>query len=147
MANTLTIVHKRRAAGDNRIAFVFKCILSGSYVQSSGITTGIGSPGEILAFNNALNPNFIARPKLPSVLNGSLGALPQTNDVTIEGMPAGYSGRVERNATSPTANNFVLRIFTPAGTELTAGTYASVAPALIDTVGVIIACQVPAKYN
>lgn len=140
MAGTLTIIHKRKVLG-NKIPFVFQFIPSGSYLNSGAIGS-VGVAGEVLAFNNALNPAKIARPKIPSGVTATLLA---TADFTIESIPAGYTARVEKNAANPTANNYILRFFTAAGTELSSAPY----PAALsgDATGVIIVAQVPYKYD
>ena len=58
MANTLTYLRKKKSVG-NTVTKVFQCLLSGSYVQSSGI----GTPGETLAFNSATLNGYPERPE------------------------------------------------------------------------------------
>lgn len=141
MANQLTFLRKKKAAGDSYITKVFQCALSASYVQSSGI----GTAGETLNFNAALNPGYAARTKLPGVILGSTDALPPNTAFRVTPY-SGFTAQVEQNATSPTPNNYVLRIFASDGTELASGTYASVAPDLL-LAPLVIEVDVPQKYD
>ena len=141
MANTLTLVKK--IILPHAAVFQFSCLLSGNYASSGG---AIGVPGETLNFNGAANPNKIARPKIPTVMNGSLAALPATVDCEVMNSVGGFSGVVERNAVSPTAANFVLRLFTSGGTEMTAQAYNnSSANLLVEPFQIQI--TVPLRYN
>ena len=143
MANTLTYLRKKKSVG-NYVTKVFQCALSGSYTQS----TGIGTPGETLAFNSAANPGYDARTKIPSTLNGSTQELPPNSAFRV--IPAfGFTAQVEQNATNPTAQNYCLRIFTADGTELGSGTYASLAADLVlaGFKGLTIEVDVPLKYD
>ncbi len=143
MANTITYLNSRRAAGDNIIVKRYKVVLTGSYVSGGAI----GTPGETLDFTKVLNPGYAARPRIPG---GPAAKLPANTDFHVAVVPGGYAAQVEQNATLPTTANYVLRIFaggsgaaTPA--ELASGTYASVGPALTAS-PVIIEVQVPLKY-
>lgn len=138
MANTLTLINKKRSAGDNRVRFTFKCVVSGAYAQGGSI----GTPGETLSFNTALNPTYIARPKLPGA---PAGKLPANSDIRITRCPDGYDALVEQNAASPTQANYALRIFGSGNTELGTGAYAAGLTA--DTTGFLIDVDVPLKYN
>lgn len=141
MPNAITFLRNKRGAGNNFVTKVFGIIVSGSYTQSSGI----GTAGETLAMNSAAVIGKPARPKLPSTLNGSTSNLIPNNSIKVVRAPAGYDALVEQNATSPTAQNYVLRIFTSGGTELSGGSY----PAAItgDTTGFIVEFDVPLKSN
>jgi len=139
MANILTLIDKQRAIG-NKVIFRFKVVLSGSYAQGGAI----GVPGETLSFNTALNPNYIARPKLPGA---PAGKLPANADFLLRNLPAGFDGRVEQNATLPTQANYALRLFSSGGTEISTGAYSSVGATLVDATGITIEVTVPARYN
>ena len=144
MANTITYLNSRRAAGDNNIIKRYKIALTGSYVSGGAI----GTPGETLDFTKILNPGYAARVRLPGA---PAAKLPANTDFHVVPNLSGFTGQVEQNATLPTTANYALRLFgagsgaaTPA--ELASGTYASVAPALL-TEPLIIEVQVPQKYN
>jgi hypothetical protein len=144
MANVLTYLRKRKAAGDNFITKVFQCALSGSYLNGGAI----GTPGETLNFSTALNPAYADRAKIPSTLNGSTTSLPPNSAFRV--LPySGFTFQVEQNAASPTNANYALRIFASDGTELSSGTYASVAAALTAAgfKGLTIEVDVPQKYD
>lgn len=138
MSNVLSIIHKKKAAGDNKLTFVFQCKLSGAYVKGGAV----GVPGETLSFNTALNPGYISRPKIP---NAPAGRLPANADIRVVRAPDGYDALVEQNATSPTPNNFVMRLFSSGDTEIASGNYA--AGVTGDTTGFIIEIDVPQKYD
>jgi len=131
MANALKL--NRKIITPHNVIWEFLCTLSGSYVASSGV----GTPGETLSFNTASNPKYIARPKIPGLVNGSTAYLPKTEDIKVLNNPGGFDAVVEQNATAPTPANYCLRIFgggsgaaQPA--ELASGTYASVATHITD---------------
>jgi hypothetical protein len=140
MSNTITYLRSKRAAG-GIVTKVFSVTVSGSYTQSSGI----GTPGETLAMNSAAVSGKPARPKIPSTLNGSTSSLIANNAIRVSRNPDGYEGLVEQNASSPTAQNYVLRIFTNGNAELGSGTY----PANLsgDTTGFIVEFDVSLKYD
>lgn len=138
MSATLTLLRKKRGV-KTTITYEYQCVLSGSYTNS-GAVGNVGTPGETLNFAAALNPNKIARPKLPS---GPAGKLPANTDFRITRIPAGYDGQVEQNATAPTTANFVLRLFTTAATELSGAGYPA---GLTEATGLIIEVDVPSKY-
>ena len=143
MANVLTYLRKKKHIG-NYVTKVFQCALSGSYAQSAGI----GTPGETLAFNSALNPGYAERTKLPGVMNGSTSNLPPNSAIRVQ--PAsGFTAQVEQNAANPTPQNYCLRIFASDGTELGSGTYVALAAALVAAgfKGLIIEVDVPLKYD
>jgi hypothetical protein len=144
MSNTLTFLSNQRAAGDNVIWKIYSVVLSGSYVQGGAI----GVKGEVLNFSTPLNPGYGARAKLPGVINGSTAALPANSAFEVPPL-YGFTFQVEQNAVSPNSNNYILRIFASDGTELSAGTYASVAAALVAAGAqpIIIKVRVPQKYN
>lgn len=137
MSNKLTIIHKKKAAGGNVITSVFQCIVSGAYVKGGAV----GVAGETLSFNTALNPGFIARPRIPGA---PAGRLPPNNQIRVVRAPDGYDALVEQNAVAPTPNNFVLRIFSSGDTELASGNYAAGLTA--DLTGFIIEMDIPLKY-
>lgn len=143
MANTLTFYNKIKAAGDSFITKIYKVVVSGSYAQSSGI----GTPGETLNFATSLNPKYAARTKLPGGL-GSTAELPTASDFEVPPL-YGFTFVVEPAATSPTTANYVLRIFASDGTEVSSGTYASVAAALVATgaAPIIVKVRVPQKFD
>lgn len=140
MANVLTFLQNRILP--HECIKRFTCLLSGNYVQGNAI----GVAGETLSFNTALNPNKAARAKLP---NGSpSGQLVPNTKAEVSSVPNGYTAQVEQNAVSPTANNYVLRIFAAgsgnaAPVELAAGAY----PAALTGAPIVIEMGVPAKYN
>ena len=142
MANTITFLNKRRAAGDNIETFRYKLALSGSYVNGGAI----GTPGETLNFTSILNPSYAARPRLPGPTGAPL--TPNTRFRVI--CPGGFTGQVEQNATAPTNANYALRLFGGGSgnaqpTELSSGTYASVGAALTAS-PIIIEVDIPQKY-
>lgn len=137
MANTVTIIDKKRAAGGNRITYVFKILPTGTYLTSA--TMGVA--GETIAFNNALNPKLIVRPKLPT---NAAGVLPPNSAIRVTRTPDGYDALVEQNATAPVPNNYVLRLFSSGDTALGSGAYA--AAFVADTTGIIVEIDVPQKY-
>lgn len=144
MANTLTLLRKKRAAGSNVVTYVFQCVLSGSYVSGGAI----GTAGETLNFNSASNPRFLNRPKLPTAPSASI---PAATDIRITRVPGGFDAQIEKNAVLPTPSNYVLRLFgagsgaaVPA--ELASGTYASVGPLLVEATGLVIEVDVPSKF-
>jgi hypothetical protein len=144
MANVLTLLRKKRAAGSNIITYVFQCVLSGSYVNGGAI----GVAGEILNFNAAANPKFISRPKLPTAPSGKS---PDATDIRITRLPGGFDGQVEKNAVAPTPSNYIMRLY-GAGSgaalpaELASNTYANVGPALVEAAGIVIEVDVPSKF-
>jgi hypothetical protein len=143
MANTLTFLGKIKAAGGSEFYKIYQAVLSGSYSQGGSI----GAAGETLDFATVLDPQYAARPKLPGGL-GSTAELPK--NTAFEVLPSyGFTFEVEQAASSPTTANYALRIFASDGTELSSGTYASVAPALVATgsKGVIIKVRIPQKYD
>ena len=144
MANQLSFKTKVKSAGDNIVEKIFTCAVSGSYAQGAAI----GVAGETLNFTTAANPGYAARTKLPGVLNGSLGALPANTDFSVDPL-YGFTFQIERNAVSPNANNFVMRIFDTDGTECSSGTYASVAAALVAAGAqpIVIKVRIPLKYD
>ena len=143
MANTLTYLRKKKSVG-NYVTKVFQCALSLSYANGGAI----GTPGETLAFNSALVPSYPERPRIPSTILGSTQQLPPNSAIRV-GPYSGFTFQVEQNATNPTAQNYALRIFASDGTELSSGTYASVAPALVAAgfKGLTIEVDVPLKYD
>jgi hypothetical protein len=152
-ANTLTWISNQRAAGENVIYKIYQVALSGSYTNGGAI----GVKGEVLNFQAALNPGYGARAKLPGVMGlpNSTGGTTNNTDAlpansAFEVPPVyGYEFQIEQNATSPTTLNYIMRIFTTGGTELSSGAYSSVAPDLV-AVGaqpIIVKVRVPAKYN
>lgn len=143
MANTLTYLDSHRSVG-NRIIKRYKVVLSGSYTQSSGI----GTAGETLDFATAGNPGFNSRTRLPGPMNGSTAAMLKAQDFEIPPV-YGFTFQVEQAASTPTTANYVLRIFTSDGTELTSGTYASGAAALVAAGAqpIIVKAIVPSKYD
>lgn len=136
MANALAFIGKRIQIS-NRIIKRFTCTLSGSYVQG----LAIGVAGETLAFNSATNTVKGARPKIPN--GGATGQLVPATDIEVSAVPNGYAAQVELNAVSPTAANYVMRIFSSSGTELAAGAY----PAGLTGAPMVIEVAVPTKYN
>ncbi len=143
MSNTLTYSDKIKAAGDSIITKIYKVVVSGSYTQSSGI----GTAGETLNFATAGNPKYAARTKLPGGL-GSTAELPSASDFEVQPL-YGFTFAVEPAATSPTTANYVLRIFASDGTEVSSGTYASVAAALVATgaAPILVKVRIPQKYD
>lgn len=141
MANAVTFLRTRRAAGSDFNTKVFSVTVSGSYTQSSGI----GTPGETLAMNSASVSGKPARPKLPSTMNGSTANLVPNSAIRVVRGPAGYDALVEQNATSPTAQNYVLRIFASGGSELSSGGYPGAVSG--DTTGFIVEFDVPQKLD
>lgn len=146
MANTLTYLNKDKGAG-SVIYKNFSCLLSGNYVNSGG-ATAIGTPGEVLSFNTAVVNGKPVRPRIPSTMNGSTANLPSNTDFIIPEQPQGYTIQIERNATAPTANNYVARIFTAgsgaaAPAELGAGAY----PAGLTAAAFVIKCRIPLKND
>lgn len=146
MANVLTLLGKALlgpGGPGGRVIWTFKCVLSGSYVQGAAI----GVPGETLAFNSALNPLKLARPKIPA--GPPAARLPATDECEVINTLGGFTARLEQNAASPTPQNFALRIF-QAGSgavqpaELTAGAYPA---ALTDSNGFVIQVTAPLRYN
>lgn len=143
MANALKYLNKERSAGSPFIRKNFQCTLSGNYL-TSGALANIGIAGEILSFNTASYPPGAHRVRIPNVLNGSTSPLvPNTNfRPSPLALPCGYVGQIEQNAVAPTANNYILRIFTPAGTELGSGAYPA---GLLQPF--VIGVLVPSKYD
>lgn len=141
MSNTVTIVDKYKAAGGNKVVKVFKILVSGSYLTS----TTIGVAGETINFNAALNPNKIARPKIPSTILGSTANLVPSSQIKVVRAPDGYDAIIEQNAVSPTGSNYVMRIFTSGDTALGSGAYAAGVTA--DTTGFIVEVVVPLKND
>lgn len=140
MANVLTL-NEKPVSLSNVAQWEFFCQLSGSYVQGGAQ----GVPGETLNFNGALNPSKFERAKIPSA---PAGRLPDFDDIEVVNTLQGYQAVVERNATLPTAANFVLRIFTAgsgaaAPVELSAGAY----PAGLTAKPVVIVVTSPSRYN
>lgn len=140
MANALAFIGKRLYIGAN-VVKRFTCTLSGNYAQG----LAIGVAGETLAFNSASNTGKRARPRIPN--GGPTGALPANTDVEVTQVPNGYSAQVEQNAVSPTAQNYVLRIFAAgsgnaAPVELGAGAY----PAALTGAPLEIEVTMPSKY-
>lgn len=138
MANTLKYLSKDIGAGNVAVYKNFSCQLSGAYVNSGG-AANIGTPGELLSFNAATVANFAPRPRIPA--GPPAARLPVQTDFQVF-LPQGYDAVIEQNATLPTPANFVLRIFTTAGTELGAGNY----PAALITEAFLIKVRIPAKY-
>ena len=138
MAASLSFLNKDIGAGNNIVWKNFQCTLSGNYTNS-GAAANVGTPGETLSFNTALNPKYLSRPRIPN--GGSTGQLLAASDFIVQ-LPQGYDGIVEKNATNPTANNYVLRIFTTSATELNAGAY----PAALIAEPFLIKVRVPSKY-
>lgn len=141
MANVLTFIG-RKLNMPTTVTKRFSCQLSGSYTQGGGI----GIPGEVLSFNTAAYTGRPARIKIPA--GPPAGNLPLNTDFEVVSVPTGYSAQVERNATAPTPNNFVLRIFAAgsgnaAPVELSAGAY----PAALTSAPLVIEVLLPAKYN
>lgn len=142
MSNTLAFIGKRIGAGNSPIVKRFLCTLTGSYVAGGGV----GIAGETLAFNNASNAGYKARPKIPN--GGASGTLPANTDFETVTVPNGYSAQIEKNAANPTANNFIMRLFeggsgaaNPA--ELASNTYASYG---LSGAQILIEVLIPAKY-
>lgn len=141
MANALSFLGRRLFLGTT-VVKRFKCTLSGNYTSGGAI----GVAGEILAFNSAANPNKAARIKIPN--GGVTGQLPPNTDFEVTSVPNGYSAQVEQNATLPTAQNMILRIFAAgsgnaAPVELSAGAY----PAALTGAPIEIEVTIPSKYN
>jgi hypothetical protein len=143
-ANTLTWISNQRAAGENIIWKIYSVVLSGSYTQGGSI----GVKGEVLNFQTPLNPGYGARTKLPGVINGSNDALPTASQFEVPPV-YGYEFQIEQNATAPTTANYIMRIFSTGGTELSSGAYSAVAADLVAAGAqpIIVKCRVPAKYN
>ncbi len=137
MANTVTILDKKRAAGGNKMTFVYQILVTLAYVTS--VTVGV--PGETINFQTASNPKKIARGKLPG---GPAGVLPPNTAIRVTRAPDGYDALVEQNAVAPTTANYVMRLFTSGDTALGSGNYA--AGILADTTGFIVEVDVPQKY-
>lgn len=141
MANVLTFLGSDRAPGPFYIKR-YQCVVSGSYVNGGAI----GVPGETLSFNTSVNTALRARAKLPA--NGA-GRLPANADFRVVRNPEGYVGQIERNATSPTPNNFAMRIFAAGSgaanpVEIASGAY--LAALIADPTGFIIEVRVAQKY-
>lgn len=145
MASALTYLNKQLGAGAP-VSKRFSVQLSGNYTNSGG-AANIGTPGETLSFNTATVNGKPARPRIPTTLNGSTKPLPANTDFEIF-LPQGYSGQVEQNATNPTANNYVLRIFAAgsgaaAPVELASGAY----PAALTDAPFLVTVRIPLKYD
>lgn len=121
---------------------------TGSYVSSGGVE---GTPGDTIDFTTVLNPSKLERPRPPGVINGSTANLPKTTDITVIRVPDGYDGYVEQNATAPTLQNYVLRLYSSgtSANEVGAATYASLdgGKFVADPVGVIFDVETPFKSN
>lgn len=146
MANTLKLNKKTTFA--HKVVWEFLCTLSAGYTNGGAV----GVAGETLNFNGASNPNYFSRPRIPSVMNGSLDALPATADIKVKNSPGGYSAVVERNAVAPTAANFVMRLFgggsgnaNPAELATAAG-YLATYPGILNE-PFIIQVEAPLRYN
>lgn len=137
MANALTLVGKTILP--HEVVWRFTCQLSGSYTNS-GAVGNVGTAGETLNFNGAANPNKLARPKIPS--GPPAARLPLSSDIKLF-LPLGYDGEVEQNAVAPTPANFILRLFTTAGTELGNGGYS----AALAAYPFLIEVRAPLRYN
>lgn len=140
MANALTFLGKRISIG-SRVIKRFTCTLSGNYALGGAI----GVAGETLNFNTATNTIKAARPRIPN--GGSTGQLIPNTDIEVSSVPNGYLAQVEQNAVSPTAANYVLRIFASgsgaaAPVELANGAYA----AALTGAPLVIEVAVPTKY-
>jgi hypothetical protein len=143
MAGTLTLNNKYVLPHAVIWEFLFQPT-AGNYTNGGAV----GTAGETLNFNAALNPKKLARPKIPSVINGSTSALPKATDIKVENVVAGYTAIVEQNAVAPTASNFVLRIFAAGsgGTiPVELGTVAYTAPQLLEPF--VIQVAAPLRYN
>lgn len=141
MANQLTFLGSDRAPGPFFIKR-YKCTVSGSYVNGAAI----GVPGETLSFNTAINTALRARAKLPTA---AAGRLVPNIDFKVVRNPEGYIAQIEQNATSPTPNNYVMRIFAAGSgaanpVEIASGAY--LAALIADTSGFIIEVRVSQKY-
>lgn len=139
MANVLTLVSK--IILPHQVQWNFSCLLSGSYVSSNNT---IGTPGETLNFNAALNPYKLGRPKIPA--GPPAARLPTAQQCEVTNTINGFAGIVEPNATLPTPANFVLRLYTSGGTEMTAQAYSS-SGALLLTEPFLIQITAPLRYN
>jgi len=138
MPNTITLIGK--VVLPYKVQYNFTVLLSGSYTSSNAT---IGVPGETLNFNAAANPNKLARPKIPS--GPPAARLPVATDCEVVNSVAGFTGIVEPNAVAPTPANFVLRLYTSGGTEMTAQAYNTSAPLLL-TEPFMVQITVPKKY-
>jgi hypothetical protein len=152
MANTLTflgVYHNMPGTAIKRYA----CTLSGSYANGGAV----GTPGETLSFNTALNPNKLARPKLVGATPGS-GRIPSVanGDFQVVNAPTGIIAQIENNAVSVGGvvsvlpSNMVMRLFgggsgaaEPA--ELASATYASYGLTLTNAI-IIIEVNLASKY-
>ena len=126
------------SVGPHEVVKRFSCQLAANYTNSGG-AGNVGTPGETISFNTALNPKFAARPRIPA--GPPAARLPLNTDIKCY-LPQGYDAVVEMNAVAPTPNNYVLRIFTTSATELAAGAY----PAALLLEPFLIEVRVPLRY-
>jgi hypothetical protein len=142
MANVITFLGNRILPRE--VIKRFSVTFSGNYANGGAV----GVPGETLNFNAALNPNKLARPKIPAGPPAARLPLPTSTETPANAN--GYTFQVEPNAVAPTPANFVGRFFAGGSgaanpAELASASYASYG--ITATTTFVVEFAVPAKYN